>query len=232
MSFPAPSPVLGRAGRRAPTAARTRFWAARATSAPAAHLTLMGMHPRHGTSPLAIRRSSWRSLTEESSLIPRTFSTRRSEWNFTGQGGGGYPVDFCDAHGTWVAGVIRAQMNNGIGGAGLAPTCRVASARVFSSLPPPCTSQAILQTVWFIDALDWAQAIGARITNHSYTISPSAALTTKFQQTHDAGLIHFACVGNNGSSVLYPANLDGIVNAVSGVSNSPSGFWSTPYFGQ
>lgn len=143
--------------------------------------------------------------------------------DFTGQ-----PVNECDDHGTIVAGVIGAKPNNGIGGAGVAPSCRVACARIFV---PTCVGhEGISSAEWIIAALDWAQEIGARVTNHSYglTTSATSALTLKFQETRTAGLIHFASVGDTGQPFAsYPAHLKGIVNGISGLTST--GFWSEPF---
>jgi hypothetical protein len=127
-----------------------------------------------------------------------------------GQNCGGWPVTDCDCHGTLVAGTIGAVMNNGIGLAGLAPECTVASARIARD---NCGSWTFTAT-WIVNGLDWAESIGARITNHSYHRGSSATLTTKFDQTRAAGLIHFASAGNAAGPVGYPANIES-VHAVS-----------------
>ncbi len=77
--------------------------------------------------------------------------------DFTGQGGGGGPVNECDKHGTAVAGCISATINNGLGTVGIAPDCVIASARISVS-KIPCDGTGIFQYQWIMDALDWAVA--------------------------------------------------------------------------
>lgn len=136
--------------------------------------------------------------------------------DFTGDGIDGSPVYACDNHGTIVAGVVGATANNGIGIAGLAPGCTIASAKVFipEILNPPCTNELVGSTTWLINALSWAEDIGARVTVNSYHTVSSALLNTKFLQTHVDGMVHFSSTGNDpNASVGYPGNLS-VVAAV------------------
>ncbi|MCC6678600.1 MAG: S8 family serine peptidase [Phycisphaerales bacterium] len=120
---------------------------------------------------------------------------------------GGDPVTQCDNHGTTVAGVIGADINNDIGGVGVAPGTRVASARIIINT---CAGE-LGETCWIIEGLVWAEEIGARITNHSYGIAtPSATLDAKIELTRLGGMLHFGSAGNVGTEeVSYPARLPG-----------------------
>ncbi|MDX2147612.1 MAG: S8 family serine peptidase [Planctomycetota bacterium] len=132
----------------------------------------------------------------------------------TNDNGGGFPVNTCDRHGTPVAGCVAARINNNLGLVGIAPGTRAASARTFvSSLA--CNGGWSSFASWTVDTLDWAQSIGARVTNNSnYYGFSSAAIEAAYQATRDNGMVHFASAGNDASSsITYPARL-GPVNAV------------------
>ncbi|MFI5253673.1 MAG: fibronectin type III domain-containing protein [Bacteroidota bacterium] len=140
--------------------------------------------------------------------------------DFTGQGGGGGPVNSCDNHGTAVAGCISGIMNNGIGIVGIAPSCYVISARTLVS-NPTCDLTYTSQISWTVNALAYAGANGIRITNFSNQFfgTHSSALEAEYQYTHDTlNVIHFAAAGNGSTSVYYPASIP-VVNAV-GAMNS------------
>lgn len=137
---------------------------------------------------------------------------QRAGADFTSEGGNGGPVNQFDNHGTLVAGCISATIHNNRGVVGVAPGCRVASARTFITVSSGSwTSQAS----WTVNALQWAQTIGARVTNNSNSYGfTSSAIETKYADTRRAGILHFASAGNNGSgSLSYPASIES-VNAV------------------
>lgn len=133
--------------------------------------------------------------------------------DFTTDGGDGGPVNVFDNHGTAVAGCVSAVINNALGTVGVAPGCRVASARPFIAINE--FGNWTSQTSWTVNALDWAVSIGARVTNNSNSYgAPSAAITNKYNTTRNQGLVHFAAAGNSGgASISYPASA-GPVNAV------------------
>lgn len=138
-----------------------------------------------------------------------------SGWDFTGQGTGGGPGNQCDNHGTAVAGCVSAIINNSTGVVGVAPDCKVMSARyTISNIGSPCPNSGIYQVSWLVSALDWAQTNGARVTNNSNSIGYSSSVNNKYQTTRAAGLVHFAASGNEGTQSLgYPASSQ-YVNAV------------------
>ncbi len=135
--------------------------------------------------------------------------------DFTGQGTNGGPFNECDNHGTWVAGCISARINNGIGVVGVAPTCRVMSAR-FTISNPPCDT-GMFQTTWLLNAMEFARTQGARVSNNSNGFAPLSTVSDKYVQLRAAGIVHFASAGNDGSDgINFPSSLDS-VNAVAAI---------------
>ncbi len=133
----------------------------------------------------------------------------------------GAPVNLAvDQHGTAVAGCIVAEDDNGIGIVGVAPDAKVLSARAHDGLSPsPAFSYSPSSVAM---ALDLIANMGVRITCNANTYGvPAASITTKYAETHDAGIIHFASSGNGSSTaVQYPALLPSVI-AVGGV--TPNG---------
>jgi subtilisin family serine protease len=138
----------------------------------------------------------------------------RTGTDTTGQGGGGNPVNSCDNHGTAVAGCVSARINNSLGTVGIAPASRSASARTFISTTA-CDGGWNSQASWTVASLDWALSISARVSNNSNLYGfTSAAIASSYTSTRTAGIVHFACAGNNSTgSLAYPSSLP-TVNAV------------------
>lgn len=126
--------------------------------------------------------------------------------DFTGQGGAGAPVEACDRHGTALAGLISASVDNGLGSSGIAPACRVLSARVLARLPS-CDGSFVALESALVAALDWGLAQGARVTlnaNVFATVLPLA--DAKYAATHAFTQLHVAAVGNDGAAAIgWPA---------------------------
>ena len=74
-----------------------------------------------------------------------------------------------------------------------------------------------------MESIAWAESIGARITNNSNVYGfNSSAITAKYEETREAGMIHFACAGNNGSTNLaFPSSIAS-VKAVTSVDRDGS----------
>ena len=134
--------------------------------------------------------------------------------DFTGEAGGGGPVNECDNHGTPVSGCVSAIMNNGIGTLGSAPGVTTISARCFIS-NIPCNGGWSANYSWTADAIDWAFGLGARVSNNSNNYGgTSAAIEASYEASRNAGMVHFGSAGNNSSpSLSYPSSLD-TVNSV------------------
>lgn len=129
--------------------------------------------------------------------------------------GVGEPMTRFDIHGTPIAGVIGATMDNGRGIAGVASGARIFSARVHQSNSALSIST---QDTAVRDALTWGFANGARITNNSNSYDfESPIIDQAYEFTKLSGLTHFCASGNLGeTTVEYPAALE-TVNAVTGI---------------
>ncbi len=128
----------------------------------------------------------------------------------------GGPGNACDNHGTAVAGCVSGIMNNWIGACGIAPGVKVMSIR-YAVSNVPCNGTGIYATSALVEALDTFLSMGGDITVNSNAVPPNGPVTTKYTQTRDQGLIHFASAGNDASNVItYPASIPA-VNAVGAV---------------
>ncbi len=121
--------------------------------------------------------------------------------------GNGGPRNVCDRHGTAMAGVITGIMNNSIGVAGVAPTCRVASARIGKS-SLACNGSATVLPSWVANAVNWSVTIGARVTNMSNSVGFDTLIDNAYSSARASGVIHFAATGNTGpvNGIEYPAS--------------------------
>lgn len=133
--------------------------------------------------------------------------------DFTGQGGAGAPVNECDNHGTPVAGCVSAIINNNLGTVGMAPGCPVVSARCLISLPI-CNGAWTSNSSWTVEALNWAETHGVRVTNNSNEYGfMSSAIAQRYATTRDGGIIHFASSGNDNLRALsYPGSLPSVMS--------------------
>jgi subtilisin family serine protease len=137
----------------------------------------------------------------------------------TEPGVNGGPGNFCDNHGTAVAGCISGIVNNTIGAAGIAPGTTIASARPFIS-QLNCSGSWSTQISSTVSVLAYAESIGARVTNNSNFYGfTSATIEDKYAQTRADGMVHFASAGNSDAPfVSYPASLPS-VNAIGALRN-------------
>lgn len=115
-------------------------------------------------------------------------------------------------HGTFVTGIIAAQVGNGIGTDGMVPNVTI--------LPICVTSDGNSYTSRLVEALDYAveqevDVINLSIGGTSYTQS----LEDACRKALDAGIILVAAAGNyrsgqakSSSTYMYPASLDGVIS--------------------
>jgi len=145
-----------------------------------------------------------------------------SAMDFTTDAGAGGPVNVCDSHGTPVAGIIGATMNNAVGVAGIAPDVEVLSARIYiSNVASPCSGFFTAQPSWIAQGLEWGGTQGAQISNSSFSLAvQSNIIDDAYDNTYDNGMVHFASAGNEGvNGVTYPSSHPA-VNACSNIAQN------------
>jgi subtilisin family serine protease len=130
-------------------------------------------------------------------------------WDFLGNGGRGdnSPLPG-NAHGTHVAGIVGATVNNAIGGAGVSNNVRLMAIKVGDDDPSGRNVGRIA------DAVLYAVMNGARVINCSFgTPVPLFADVQAYQFATSRGAIIVAAAGNNGSvTALFPAALSEVVS--------------------
>lgn len=126
--------------------------------------------------------------------------------------GSGNPMDEY-GHGTYVAGIIAAAGNNGIGIAGTSWNARIMAVKFMDAQGAGYTSDAIKSILYAIN--NGAKIINASWGNYSY----SSALINAIQTANSAGVLFVASAGNDGSNndilPYYPASSYGIPNVLS-----------------
>jgi subtilisin family serine protease len=109
-------------------------------------------------------------------------------------------------HGTHVAGVIAAALDNGEGMAGVCPNCRIMPIKVLNDDNLSSWSRVV-------EGIHFAIDHGARIINISVgSIIPSESLAVAVQLAIENDIVVIASAGNYGSEVrYYPAALEGVI---------------------
>lgn len=104
-------------------------------------------------------------------------------------------------HGTFTSG-CAAAVRNGIGVVGVASNADIYMLKVGGFGP---------QTGAVIAALDFAVQNGISVTNSSFGLNQSQAVTDAYNAAWEAGVLNIAAAGNTGSFVTYPATLDTVM---------------------
>jgi subtilisin family serine protease len=127
-------------------------------------------------------------------------------------------------HGTHVAGIIAAALDNGQGVAGVCPNCRLMPVKVLNENNVGTWSQLTQGILFAVDN-------GARVINMSLGATiPSETLATAVQYAQDHSVLVVAAAGNNSSDApFYPAALDGVI-AVGATTNTGER-WSRSNYG-
>jgi subtilisin len=109
-----------------------------------------------------------------------------------------------NGHGTHVAGIIAASLNNK-GVVGMAPEADLYDVRAFCS-----DGTAELSDI--IRGIDWSIQNGMDIINMSFCMAePSEALSRVIKKARAKGIKMVASAGNNGGAVEYPAKYTGVI---------------------
>jgi type VII secretion-associated serine protease mycosin len=106
-----------------------------------------------------------------------------------------------DGHGTYVAGIIAAHVNNGRGIAGAAPDVHILPVRVLDANGSGQSSNVAAGIIWAADH-------GARVINMSLGGGPSPGIQIAMRYALAKGVVVLAAAGNNGATgnvAVYPA---------------------------
>lgn len=117
-------------------------------------------------------------------------------------------------HGSFVAGVLAAQADNGVGVAGVAHQATILPCQVFQDMSLPDGSIGLgAEASDITKAIRWATDHGAQVINLSLgTPCFSQAVQNAVDYALDNGVIVVAAVGNEGdTSIQYPAGCDGVI---------------------
>jgi thermitase len=116
-------------------------------------------------------------------------------------------------HGTYVAGAVGLAIDNGVGGAGFCPQCKLMIVQVGND------SGAYVSDI--ASGLTWASDHGARVANMSWAgSSDSSTLRSATTYAHSKGVVMTAAAGNSGCDcVTYPSG-DPYVVPVAAVDNA------------
>ena len=110
-----------------------------------------------------------------------------------------------NGHGTHVSGIIAATADNGIGGAGVAPECRILPVKVLDS-------KGSGDTIGVAAGIRYAADAGAKIINLSLAGPSDATMGDAVAYAQDKGCIVVAAAGNDGlGSASYPAGYDQVI---------------------
>jgi subtilisin family serine protease len=104
-------------------------------------------------------------------------------------------------HGTHVAGIIAAHVNNGLGIAGAAPGVKILPVRVLDAAGSGSSSDVA-------EGIIWAADHGARVINLSLGGGPSPGMQIAMQYARSKQVVTFAAAGNSyqdGNQATYPA---------------------------
>ena len=122
-----------------------------------------------------------------------------------------YPNDR-NGHGTFVAGVIAEEANNGIGGAGIAYGARIMPVRVLNS-------RGEGEATTIADGVRYAVSHGAQIINLSLEFEPTVRardipeLIEALRYAHRHGVLVVAAAGNEGhAAIAYPARVPDVIS--------------------
>jgi len=123
-------------------------------------------------------------------------------------------------HGTWVAGVVAAETNNGIGVASVAYNAHLMPIRVTNSSDGYAYYSDIAR------GLTWAADHGAQVANISYDVTSSGAVSSAAQYLRSMGGVVVVAAGNSGSSPGY-GNNPYVISVSATTSSDTKASWSS-----
>jgi len=125
-------------------------------------------------------------------------------------------------HGTHVAGIIAATKDNGIGVAGVCPTCRILDVKVLNDTGYGSTSA-------IANGINWAVSNGAKVINMSLgQRTSSRTLEAAVSNAWNKGVVIVAAAGNTGTtSKIYPAAYTNVIAVAATDNNDLKASFST-----
>lgn len=134
-----------------------------------------------------------------------------------------------NAHGTLVSGVISARMDNGFGGAGLAPECKVVVLRAFAANGSGQDDDIARSIVYATD-------LGVQILNFSFgDIYPSRIMKAAIEYAYVRGVIMIGSAGNGkGDQLHYPSGFPEVISVSASTFDPQNGreyFWPLSSYG-
>jgi hypothetical protein len=109
-----------------------------------------------------------------------------------------------NGHGTHVAGIVAATINNGMGVAGISQS-RIMAVKVLNSQGSGSWSSVA-------SGIQWATDHGAKIISMSLGGSSSATIQNAVQYAYSRGVLLIAAAGNqNGGAIQYPASYSQVI---------------------
>lgn len=127
-------------------------------------------------------------------------------------------------HGTHVAGIIAAALDNGQGVAGVCPNCRIMPVKVLNKFNLGSWTQLAKGIIFAVD--NGASVINLSLGSGKYSEIVNAAV----EYAVERGVVVVAAAGNNGSDApFYPAALDGVIGV--GATTSTGERWAKSDFG-
>lgn len=143
-------------------------------------------------------------------------ATDPGDWNSAGECGVGSTAERSSWHGTHIAGIIAAQMNNGLGGVGVAPNVRILPVRVLGKCGGAVSD--------VVDGIRWAAGLSipgvalnpnpAQVINVSLGADGfcSASYAAAINDVRAAGKVVVVSTGNEGQKFIgQPANCPGVI---------------------
>jgi hypothetical protein len=127
-----------------------------------------------------------------------------------------------NGHGTWVTGIIVANVDNGIGGAGISWSDKVLPVKIMNSAGTGTTSD-------LIDGIRYAADRGAKVINMSVGGFPySPATLDAVNYAWDSGAILVGAAGNNArEEVFYPGAYGNVIGVTATQVDDEFSYWSS-----
>ena len=131
------------------------------------------------------------------------------------------------SHGTFVTGIMVAKADNGIGGIGLSPNCKVLTIRAFGADGGGEDDDIARAIVYAADN-------GVRVLNMSFGDAyPSLMMHAAIQYAYQKGVVMIASAGNGtGDDLHYPSGFDEVISvSASAESNGNEFLWQLSSYG-